>query len=97
MKDSTRKVKEEDGKIIASNRAFSKKAYQHYLNYKQEYDKKAYRRYSFRIDYKNNDDLIAYINQVPNLNGLLRDMLREKMNNEIEEGSYNPNNADNNE
>ena len=85
-----KKIVREDGKVYANGRVYSEKAYQHFLNYKQEFDKQSYRRFVFRLDNKNSQDLMAYLDSKENFAGFMRELVRKEMEKEIENGTYNP-------
>lgn len=80
-----------NGKLVMSNgKAQSPEAYRHFLDYRKEYDKARYRRYTFRLVSTKEPELIAFLESHAEVNGYLRHLIQEDYKRQVAEGNYNP-------
>lgn len=80
-----------DGKIITSNgKPQSEQAYRNFLDYRKEYDKQRYRRYTFRLITSKEPEIIRFLESHAEVNGYLRALINEDYKRQVEEHHYNP-------
>lgn len=80
-----------DGKVITSNgKPQSEKAYRNFLDYRKEYDKARYRRYTFRLVSSKEPEAIKFLESHAEVNGYLRSLINADFKKQVEAGHYNP-------
>ena len=89
-KEVNKVVPDENGKVTMSGRVMSKKAYDHCLNYKNDYDKGTYKRVTMRLRFGRDDMLLDYLSKQENVCQLLKTLATEKMKKDIKKGLYTP-------
>lgn len=90
MREKKNNLYRENGQVITPYRVFNEEAYEHFLKYKQNYDKKRYRRYSFRLVNQNDGDLIDFLESHDQVSNYIKNLVIADMKKEVKAKRYVP-------
>lgn len=90
MRQKKNTLRRENGKVITSSRVYGEKAYEKFMKYKQEYDKKRYRRYVFRLNRDYEQDLMEFVESQEYFTQFVKDLIKKEYDKQVKSGKYKP-------
>lgn len=90
MREKKNTLRRENGKVITSSRVYGENAYTHFMAYKQEYDKRTYRRYVFRLVNAKEPELIEFVNSQEFLTEYVKGLIRKDYERQVKGGKWTP-------
>ncbi len=79
MKSTKSKLVKKKGKLVSSNRVWSKEAREKFNEYQTTYYKENIRLFTMRYNRKTDADVIDFIESLDNVSGYFRDMNRKEI------------------
>lgn len=79
MKSTKSKLVKKKGKLVSSNRVWSKEAREKFNEYQTTYYKENIRLFTMRYNRKTDADVIDFIESLDNVSGYFRDMIRKEI------------------